>query len=63
MVYLLTFFAYITSFFLKYFDYILIEKPGSYDAASQFFFIGKKSNTVLADKELLKQFRGVKHKF
>ena len=63
MVYLLTFFAYITSFFLKYFDYILIEKPGSYDAASQFFFIGKKSNTALPDKELLKQFRGVKHKF
>jgi SAM-dependent methyltransferase len=63
MVYLLTFFAYITSFFLKYFDYLLIEKPGSYDAASQFFFIGKKSNTALPDKELLKQFRGVKHKF
>ena len=63
MVYLLTFFAYITSFFLKYFDYILIDKPGSYDAASQFFFIGKKSKTVLPDQELLKQFRGIKHKF
>jgi len=59
----LTFFAYITSFFLKYFDYWLIDKPGGYDAASQFFFMGKKSETVLPDKELLKQFRGIKHKF
>lgn len=63
MVYLLTFFAYMTSFFLKYFDYFLIDKPGSYDAASQFFFIGRKSNTVLADRELIKQFRGIPHKF
>lgn len=63
MIYLLTFFAYMTSFFFKYFDYLLIEKPGSYDAASQFFFMGKKSNTILSDKELLKQFRGIKHKF
>lgn len=63
MVYLLTFFAYLTSFFLKYFDYFLIDKPGSYDAASQFFFMGRKSTTILPDKELLKQFRGIKHKF
>jgi SAM-dependent methyltransferase len=62
-VYLLTFFAYITSFFFKYFDYILIDKPGSYDAASQFFFMGKKSNSVLSDKELVTQFRGIRHKF
>jgi hypothetical protein len=63
MIYFLTFFGYITSFFLKYFDYFLIDKPGSYDAASQFFFMGKKSNNVLSDKELIKQFRGIKHKF
>jgi SAM-dependent methyltransferase len=63
MVYILTFFAYITSFFLKYFDYLLAEKPGAYDAASQFFFMGKKSNNVLTDKELLSGFRGIKHKF
>lgn len=63
MVFALTFFAYITSFFLKYFDYLLIDKPGSYDAASQFFFLGKKTNSVLDDKELISQFRGIKHKF
>jgi SAM-dependent methyltransferase len=59
----LTFFAYITSFFLKYFDYWLIDKAGSYDAASQFYFMGKKSETLLPDKVLLEQFRGIKHKF
>ena len=63
MVYFLTFFAYMTSFFLKYFDYLLKEKPGAYDAGSQFFFMGKKSSESLSDQELLKQFRGIKHKF
>lgn len=56
---LLTQFAYMTSFFLKYFDYYLIDKPGSYDAASGFFFMGKKSDRVLSDRELITQFKGV----
>ncbi len=57
---LLTLFAHMTSFFLKYFDYYLIDKPGSYDAASGYFFIGKKSNSCLSDKELIRQFKGVR---
>lgn len=57
---LLTMFAHTTSFFFKYFDYYLINKPGSYDAASGYFFIGKKSNNCIADKELIKQFKGLK---
>lgn len=56
----LTAFAMITSFFLKYFDYYLIDKPGSYDAASGFFFMGTKSDKVLHDKDLITQFRGIK---
>ncbi len=63
MIYFLIFFGYITSFFLKYFDYFLIDKPGSYDAASFYFFMGKKSNQILSDKELIKQFRGIKNNF
>ena len=59
MGHLLTVFARITSFFFKYFDYYLIDKPGSYDAASGFFFLGKKSNNCLSDQELIKQFKGV----
>ena len=60
MVRLLTVFAHTTSFFFKYFDYYLIDKPGSYDAASGYFFMGKKTNDPLTDKELITQFRGVK---
>ena len=57
---LLLFFSAVTSFFLKYFDYYLINKPGAYDNAAAFFFIGKKSNSCLPDRELIKQFKGVR---
>ena len=57
---LLTVFAHMTSFFFKYFDYYLIDKPGSYDAASGFFFMGTKSNNALPDRDLIKQFKGMK---
>ena len=51
-------FARFTSFYLKYFDYYLIKKKGSLDAASGYFFIGKKTGEVLTDKELLKLYKG-----
>ena len=57
---ILSFFARITSFYLKYFDYYLIDKPGSYDAASGLFFMGKKSTSPLSDRDLIKQFKGIK---
>lgn len=60
MTRLLTIFGYLTSFYFKYFDYLLIDKPGSYDAASGFYFMGKKSRYCLTDKELIAQFKGVK---
>ena len=56
---LLTVFARMTSFFFKYFDYYLIDKPGSYDAASGLFFMGKKSTNALSDRDLIKQFKGI----
>lgn len=57
---LLTLFAQITSFFLKYFDYFLISKPGAFDAASGYYFLGRKSNKSLSHKELIQQFKGMK---
>lgn len=57
---LLVVFARMTSFFFKYFDYYLIDKPGSFDAASGLYFMGKKSTQVLSDKDLIKQFKGIK---
>jgi SAM-dependent methyltransferase len=52
-------FTSITAFFWKYFDYLLIDKPGSLDAASGYFFMGKKSASQLSDKELLQFYRGL----
>jgi SAM-dependent methyltransferase len=54
----LTLFARFTSFFFKYFDYYLIDKPGSYDAAAGYYFMGKKCSNILSDRELIKQFKG-----
>jgi uncharacterized protein YbaR (Trm112 family)/SAM-dependent methyltransferase len=52
-------FARFTSFWLCYLDYYLIDRPGTYDAASGFFFVGrKKDEQELGDKELLKLYRG-----
>jgi SAM-dependent methyltransferase len=51
-------FARLTSFWLKYFDYFLINKSGSFDAASSYFFLGKKSDKILTDKELLSLYKG-----
>lgn len=45
-------------FWLKYLDYLTIDKAGSYDAASAYYFIGSKSRDVLSDRELLKGYRG-----
>jgi SAM-dependent methyltransferase len=40
-------------FWLKYFDYFLITKPSSSDAASGVFFLGYKSETPVSDLEIL----------
>ena len=52
-------FARLTSFYLRYFDYLLIDKPGTLDAASGYYFIGKKSNRILPDKDLIKLYKGL----
>ena len=50
--------ARITTFWLRYFDYILLDKPGGLDGASGFFFLGRKSPRVLLDRELASLYRG-----
>jgi SAM-dependent methyltransferase len=57
---ILTIFAHFTAFFLKYFDYYLIDKPGSYDAASGLFFMGRKSIKDLSDRDLIQQFKWIR---
>ncbi|HEX6287610.1 MAG TPA: methyltransferase domain-containing protein [Herpetosiphonaceae bacterium] len=51
-------FARLTSFYLKYFDYYLIDKAGTLDAASGYYFIGRKAGTVLSDRELIMLYKG-----
>lgn len=51
-------FVRLTSFYLKYFDYYLINKPGTLDAASGYYFMGQKSYKILTDRELIKLYRG-----
>jgi SAM-dependent methyltransferase len=55
---LLRAFGQLTSFFLKYFDHYLIRKRAAIDAASGFFFIGRKDGTTLSDRELAAYYRG-----
>jgi ubiquinone/menaquinone biosynthesis C-methylase UbiE/uncharacterized protein YbaR (Trm112 family) len=51
-------FTRLTSFYLKYFDYYLQQKPGAFDSASGYYFLGRKSNSVLSDRELIKLYKG-----
>ncbi len=51
-------FAKLTSFYWKYFDGLSIRNAGSFDSASAFYFLGVKSESVLADRELIKLYRG-----
>lgn len=48
-----------TAFFWKYFDYLLIDKAGTLDAASSFYFLGRKSESILSDRELIRLYKGV----
>jgi uncharacterized protein YbaR (Trm112 family) len=47
-----------TLFWLKYLDYLVLNKPGTLDAASDFYFLGTKSDTVLSDHELIRLYKG-----
>lgn len=54
----ITAFSGLTSFYLKYMDYYLINKSGTFDSASSFYFMGQKSDSILSDRELIKLYRG-----
>jgi len=43
---------------LKYFDYLLADKPAALDTAFAFYFLGRKSEQVLSDDDLLANYRG-----
>jgi SAM-dependent methyltransferase len=51
--------ARLTLFWLSWFDNLTIDWPGTLDGASGYYFLGQKSDMVLPDRELLKQYRGI----
>jgi SAM-dependent methyltransferase/uncharacterized protein YbaR (Trm112 family) len=53
-----TVFAHLTSFWLKYLDPLLIDKPGALDAASGYYFMGARSEQPISDREIIGSYRG-----
>ena len=51
-------FAHFTGFWLKYFDKYLLNMPAAIDAASGCYFLGRKAELLLSDRNLLKLYRG-----
>ncbi len=51
-------FGSLTGFWLKYFDYLLIDKPGTFDAALSYYFLGERSDLALSDQDLIACYRG-----
>jgi SAM-dependent methyltransferase len=45
-------------FWLKYFDSLLVNRDAASDAAGSFYFFGEKSSETLADRTLLREYRG-----
>lgn len=45
-------------FWLKYLDRFLVEQPGSFDAASGTYFMGRRRETPVSDAEVIRVYRG-----
>ncbi len=46
---------------IKYFDYLLKDRPQAMDGASCTFFFGRKSDTPVSDGEIIQAYVGAKH--
>ena len=53
------YFSSFTSFFLKYFDSYIINSPGTLDAASGYYFMGRRSEKPINDREIIQLYRGL----
>ena len=51
-------FVRLTAFHLKYLDRYLIRKGGAIDAASGFFFMGRKEGRMFSDREVVGYYKG-----
>ena len=55
---LLTAFARLSVFWLKYFDYWLVRRKVAHDGASSVYFFGRKHSRAIDDRRLLELYRG-----
>jgi len=55
---ILSTFAIFAFFWIKYFDYFLVNKRSSYCGASGFYFMGRKGDKTLSDREIISLYRG-----
>ncbi|MCC6749260.1 MAG: methyltransferase domain-containing protein [Deltaproteobacteria bacterium] len=46
------------TFWLKYFDRLLIDRPTALDAASGVYFLGRRRESPISDEEVLASYRG-----
>lgn len=51
-------FASVTSFWLPYLDHFLIDRSAALDGASGCYFLGRRSEESLSDRDLIKLYRG-----
>ena len=51
--------ARLTAFWLPWFDFLLVNTRGSLDAASAYYFLGRRSERRLSDRELISLFKGL----
>ena len=57
---LLRIFGILTSFWWKYLDPVLVRNDVSFDVAGGFAFIGRRSESILADRDLIRGYRGLR---
>jgi SAM-dependent methyltransferase len=50
-----------TLFWIKYCDYVLCRQSQAMDGASCTYFLGKKSTTIVPDKQIIERYIGGKH--
>lgn len=51
-------FATLTAFWCKYVDYFLLNRPAALDCTSGCYFLGRRSERTVSDRELIRLYRG-----
>lgn len=52
-------FVRLTCWGLKYIDYYLIDRPGALDSACEYYFMDRKSDKIIQDREIVTEHKRV----